>query len=143
MNRALVVVVVLSCAALGMPQASSAAGSYGAVVEKGVRDCATEWESGVVICFESPSANYLPHGAFLKAWHAAHFYLARSDTSPATVRVRAVSVSVKGLPGGRPVLTYLARADLVMSDMACREDLQFQASNGDVQLESLASACEP
>src|SRR6476620_5987910 len=114
MNRASVVVVGLLCAVLGMPQTTSAAGSYGAVVEKRVRGCTTDPASRVVICFESPSVNSQSRGVFLQAWRAAHVYLARWDTGPPTLRVRAVSVTVTAAssPTSRPGLTYLATADL-------------------------------
>lgn len=115
----------------------------GAVVEKGVRGWAADWKSGVVFCFQSPSVNYLPHGGLLEARHSAHFYLARSDTSPATARLHAVSVCSERLPGGRPVLRYLARADLDTPEPACRADLRFQAYTGVVRVEGVASACEP
>src|SRR6478735_8887690 len=143
MNRASVVVVGLLCAVLGMPQTTSAAGSYGAVVEKGVRGCTTDPASRVVICFESPSVNSQSRGMFLQAWRAAHVYLARWDTGPPTLRVRAVTVTAASSPTSRPGLTYLATADLVMPQLACRDDFRFQASDGVVQLESFVSACKP
>lgn len=141
MTRGAVVIAVLLCAVVGMPQTTSAAGSYGAIVEKGVRGCATDRESGVVICFESPSVNAQSRGMFLQAWRASHLYLARWDTGPVTLRVRTVSVSAQSPPGSRPVLTYIASADLVMPHLACREDFRFRVSAGVVRLENLVSAC--
>ena len=138
-----VVIAALLCAVVGMPQTASAAGSYGAVVEKGVRGCTTDPQSGVVICFQSPSVNSQSRGMFLQVWRAADFYPARWDTGSATLFVRAVSVSAESPPSSRPVLTYLASADLVTPQLACREDFRFQASGGVVRLESFVSACKP
>ena len=143
MNRTSVVMALLCAAVLGFPPTASAAGSYGAVVEKGVRDCTTDWDSGVVICFESPSVNSHSRDMFLQAWRTAHFHLARWDTGPATLRVRTVSVTAASLSGGRPVLTYLASADLLMPELACHDDFRFVASDGAVRLESFLSACKP
>ena len=125
-----------------MPQTASAAGSYGAVVEKGVRGCTTDPQSGVVICFQSPSVDALSRRMFLQVWRAADFSPARWDAGPATLFVRAVSVSAESPPASRPVFTYLASADLVRPRLACREDFWFQASDGVVRLESFASDCE-
>jgi hypothetical protein len=139
MNRASVVVLGVLCAVLGMPQTASAAGSYGAVVEKGVRGCTRESESRVVICFQSPGVNSRSRSIFLQAWHSTNHYLARWDSGPATLRVRTV-VAVQG---SRPVGTYVATADLVMPRLACRDDFRFHASDGVVQLRSFVSDCQP
>ena len=136
-------VLALLCAVLGMPQTTSAAGSYGAVVERGVRDCTTDTESGVVICFESRSVNSQSRDMVLEMWRTAHLYLARWDNGPAMLRVRAMSVTDAGPPGERPVLTYLASADLVIADLVCQDDFRFVASDGAVRLESLLSTCKP
>jgi hypothetical protein len=143
MNRTSVV-MALSCAAvLGFPPTTSAAGSYGAVVERGVRDCTTDLDSRVVICFESPSVNSQSRGMFLQAWRTAHLYLARWDTGPAMLRVRTMSVSAAISPRDRRVITYLASADLVLPELVCRDDFRFLASDGAVRLESFLSACQP
>lgn len=138
-KRQLVVVAALLCAVVGMPQMSSAAGSYGAVVEKGFRGCTTAPESGVVICFQSPTVNSRSGGMFLQAWRAADLYLARWDSGPATMFVRAVIVSADS----PPALTYVASADLVMPQLACREEYRFRALDSVVRLESVAIACTP
>ena len=143
MNRASVVVVGVVCAVLAVPQTASAAGSYGAVVEKGVRGCTTESESRVVICFQSPGVDSRSRGIFLQAWHATHHYLARWDSGPATLRVRAMVAVPGSQPASRPVATYLATADLVMPRLACRDDFRFHASDGVVQLKSVVSDCKP
>ena len=134
-----VVVVALLCAVVGMPQVSSAAGSYGAVVEKGFRGCTIAPESGVVICFQSLTVNSRSRGMFLQASRAADLSLARWDTGPATLFVRAFSVSADRPPSH----TYLASADLVMPRLACRGDFRFRVSEGVVGLESFAGACTP
>ena len=143
MNRTSVVMALLCAAVLGFPPTASAAGSYGAVVEKGVRDCTTDWDSGVVICFESPTVDSPSRGMFLQAWRTAHPHLARWDTGPAMLRVRTMSASAAIPPGGRRVLTYLARTDLVMPELVCRDDFRFLGSDGAVRLESFVSACKP
>ena len=107
MTRASFVIAASLCAAVAMPQTAAAAGSYGAVVEKGFRGCATAPESAVVICFQSPSVSSQSKGRFLQAWRAVDFCLAPWNTEPATWYVRAVSVRNEGLPANRPVLTYL------------------------------------
>ena len=147
MARESVVIAAVLGAVVGMPQTASAAGSYGAVVEKGFRGCTTAPQSGVVICFRSPSVNSQSRDMFLQVWRAADFHPAPWDTGPATLFVRAVSVSAESptasAPASRPVLTYLADADLVLPQLACREDFRFQASDGVVRLESFVSACTP
>ena len=143
MRRLSLVIVALVGAVVGMPQTTSAAGSYGAVVEKGFRGCATDPASGVVICFESPSVSSQSRNAFLQAWRAAHFHPTRSDAGAATLFVRTVSVTAEGPQASRPVLTYVATADLVMPDTACREDFRFRASYGVVQLVSVVITCTP
>jgi hypothetical protein len=142
MKRASVVVVFLLWAVLGTPPTAFASGSYGAVVEKGVRDCTTDRGSGVVICFESPSVNSQSRGMFLQAWRTAHLYLARWDTGPAMLRVRTMSASAAISPLGRRVITYLASTDLVTPELVCRDDFRFLASDGAVRLESFLSACK-
>jgi hypothetical protein len=143
MNRTSVVMALMCAAALGFPPTTSAAGSYGAVVEKGVRDCTVDRDSGVVICFESPSVNSQSRGLFLQAWRTAHLHLARWDTGPAMLRVRTMSVSAAISPRDRRVITYLASADLVLPELVCRDDFRFLASDGAVRLESFLSACQP
>jgi len=143
MNRASVVVVGVLCAVLGMPQTASAAGSYGAVVEKGVRGCTTESESRVVICFESPGVNSRSRSMFLQAWHATHHYLPRWDSGPATMRVRTMVAVPGSQPVNRQVAAYRATTDLVTPRLACRDDLRFHAWDGVVRLESLVSDCTP
>ena len=118
-------------------------GQSGAVVEKGFRDCATAPESAVVICFQSPSVTYQSRGMFLQAWRAADVDFARWDSEPATLFVREVSVATESLPPSRRVLTYMSSADLVTPEKACREDMQFQASDGVVGSESSVSARTP
>lgn len=143
MNRASVAVVALLCAVVGMPQSASAAGSYGAVVEKGVRGCTDNPVSRIVVCFESPTVNSPSRGMLLPTWRAAHFYLGPWDTGPVTLRVRAVSKTTTLPSGSRPVLTYLAKADHVTPEMSCRDDFQFESSDGVVRLTSVVSACKP
>jgi hypothetical protein len=138
-----VVFAAVLCAVVGMPPTASDAGSYGAVVEKGFRDCATAPESAVVICFQSPSVTYQSRGMFLQAWRAADVDFARWDSEPATLFVREVSVATESLPPSRRVLTYMSSADLVTPEKACREDMQFQASDGVVGSESSVSARTP
>jgi hypothetical protein len=143
MNRVSVVVVALVCSVLGMPQTTSAAGSYGAVVEKGVRDCTTDRESGVVVCFESHSVSSQSRDLFLQAWRSAHVSLARWDTWPAMLRVRAVSATAASPPSGRQVLTYLASADHVMPQLVCRDEFRFQGSSSVDPLPRFVSTCQP
>ena len=143
MRRLSLVIVALVGAVVGMPQTTSAAGSYGAVVEKGFRGCATDPASGVVICFESPGVSSQSRSAFLQAWRAAHFHPTRSDAGPATLFVRTVSVTAESPQASRPVVTYVATADLVMPDTACREDFRFRSSGGVVQLVSVVITCKP
>lgn len=130
MKRASVFVVVLLCAAFGIPPMAFAAGSYGAVVEKGVRGCTTDNDTGIVICFEAPSVNAQSRGVFLEVWPAASPYFGWGHPPTATLRVRSVSVTVATPPAGRPVITYLARADRVLSLLECSDGLRFHASNG-------------
>ena len=143
MKRQSVVTVALLCAVVGMPQTTSAAGNYGAIVEKGVRGCVTDPRSGVVICFESPTVNSQSRSAFLQAWRSVHLHPVRSDAGPTTLFVRTVSVGAASTQDSRPVLTYLASADLVMPEMACTADFRFRASDGVMRLTSLVIACLP
>jgi len=87
MKRAWVVVIVVLCAVLGIPPSAFASGSYGAVVEKGVRGCTTDDLTGIVICFESPSVNPKSRGVFLQVWRAASPYFDWGHTNTATMRV--------------------------------------------------------
>jgi hypothetical protein len=140
MGRDPVVVAALLVAVVGAPQTASAAGSYGAIVEKGMRGCTTDPESGVVICFESPSVDSPSRGTFLQAWRAADVSFPPWDDVPAALFVRAVSVSAQGTPAGRPVFTY-ARADLIMPRLACREVFWFQSSDSAVRSVNHVSTC--
>ena len=143
MKRDAVVIAALMCVVVGMPQTAAAAGSYGAVVEKGVRGCTAAPGSDLVICFASPSVNSQSQGLFLQAWRSAHLYVARWDTGPAMLRVRDVSVSAQGLPASPPALTYRAAADLVMPELRCRDEFRFHAAKGVARLRSIISVCEP
>lgn len=143
MNRGLIVLAALSCAAIAVPQTAAAAGSYGAVMEKGVRGCTADQDSRLVLCFESPSVNQESRAMFLQGWPAAHLSLARWDTAAATLRIRSVSVLAPRVTTSGPVLSYLARADHVTPDLACRDNFQFESSEGAVRLTSLVSACKP
>ena len=143
MKRASVVVVFLLWAVFGTPPTAFASGSYGAVVEKGVRGCATDDLTGIVICFEAPSVNPESRGVFLQVWRAASPYLGWGHTNTATMRVRSVSGTAGTPQAGRPVVTYVARADLVLPLLACRDDFRFQASNGSIWPERIVSDCKP
>lgn len=143
MKTASVVAVVLSCSVLGSPQGASAAGSYGAIVERGVRDCTTAPQSALVICFESPSVDSDSRDTFLQAWRAAPPTLTLWDSGARMVRVRAVSATSTSAPSGRAAFTCLARADHLARDLVCRDDFGFQASQRVVRMERFASACEP
>ena len=143
MKRASVVVSVLLCAVFGIPPTAFASGSYGAVVEKGVRGCTTDDLTRIVICFESPSVNLKSRGVFLEVWQAASPSFGRSHTNTATMRVRSMFVTTGTSPAGRPVVTYSARADLVFPLLACREDFRFHASDGSIWPEPIVSACKP
>ena len=143
MKRAWVVVIVVLCAVLGIPPSAFASGSYGAVVEKGVRGCATDDLTGIVICFESPSVNLKSRGVFLQVWRAASPYFGWAHTNTATMRVRSVSVTAGTAQAGRSVVTYSARADLVLPRLACRDDFRFQSSNGSIWPERIVSDCKP
>ena len=142
MKRAPVVVLVLLWA-VGIPPTASASGSYGAVVEKGVRGCATDGPTGIVICFEAPTVNPKSRDVFLQLWRAASPSLGWGHTNTATMRVRSVSVTAGTPQAGRPVVTYVARADLVLPLLACRDDFRFHASNGRIWPERIVSDCKP
>ena len=143
MKRASVVVSVLLCAVFGIPPTAFASGSYGAVVEKGVRGCTTDDLTGIVICFESPSVDLKSRGVFLEVWQAASPSFGWGHTNTATMRVRSMFVTAGTSPSGRPVVTYSARADLVMPRLACRDDFRFQSSNGSIWPERIVSDCKP
>jgi len=143
MKRAAVVVILLLCAVFGIPPTAFASGSYGAVVEKGVRGCATDDLTGIVICFESPSVNLRSRGVFLQLWRAASPYFDWGHTNTATMRVRSVSVTAGTPQAGSPVVTYVARADVLLPLLVCRDDLRFHASNGRIWPERIVSDCEP
>ncbi|MEO7423166.1 MAG: hypothetical protein ABIU87_12325 [Ornithinibacter sp.] len=142
MKRASVAVVVVLCAVFGIPPTAFAAGSYGAVVEKGVRGCTADDQTGIVICFEAPSVNPRSQGVFLQVWQAVSPYLQWRTTDTATLRVRSVSVGAGTPQEGRPVTTYAARADRVLPLLACNDDFRFQASNGNIRLVSIVSDCK-
>lgn len=143
MKRAPVVVVVVLCAVFGVPPTASAAGSYGAVVEKGVRGCTAEDQAGIVICFDAPGVNRRSQGVFLQVWRGAGPYLGLRPTDTAMLRVRSMSVAA-GIPEeGRTVITYVARADRVLPLLACNDHFRFQGSNGDIRLVSFVSDCKP
>lgn len=137
------VMVALLCAVVALPQTTSAAGSYGAIVEKGFRDCLTDSRTGVVICFQSPTVNAQSRRVFLQAWRAAPVHLAGSDSGPATLFVRAVSASAARHHDGAGVVTHHASADLVMEDMACTADFRIRAVDDVVRLGGLVVTCLP
>ena len=143
MKRAWVVVIVVLCAVLGIPPSAFASGSYGAVVEKGVRGCTTDDLTGIVICFESPSVNPKSRGVFLQVWRAASPYFDWGHTNTATMRVRSVSVTAGTPQAGRPVVTYVVRADVLLPLLTCRDDFRFHASKGRTWPERFVSDCEP
>ena len=143
MKRAAVVAIVLVSAVFGVPPSALASGSYGAVVEKGVRDCTTDDLTGVAICFEAPSVDLRSRGVFLQVWRAASPYFAWSHANTATMRVRSVSRTVETSQAGRPAVTYIARADVVSPLLACRDDFRFRASNGSMWPERIVSDCQP
>ena len=142
MMRAPGVVVVLS-ALFAVPPMASASGSYGAVVEHGVRGCTIDDETGIVICFEAPNVNPQSRGVFLRVWPAASIYFGGGHTDAVTVRVRSVSVSAGTPPAGTSVITYVARADRVLPPLECSDVFRFGASNGRSQLQSVVSDCKP
>ena len=143
MQTKAVVLAARLCAVVGMPQTAAAAGSYGAVVEQGVRGCTTAPGSDLLICFDSPSVSSQSQGLFLQAWRSAHLYVAGWDSGPAMLRVRDVSASAQGPPASPPALTYRATADLVMPELRCCDEFRFHASNGVARLGSIISVCEP
>ena len=143
MKRAAVVVVVLVCSVLGTPPMAHAAGSYGAVVEKGIRGCITDNELGIVICFEAPSVNPESRAVFLHVWPAASTYFGWVGTTTATMRVRSVVVAGGTPQAGRSEITYLARVDVVLPLLACSDDLRFRSSNGSIRLHRAVSDCKP
>lgn len=143
MKRASVVVVVLLCSVLGTPPTAHAAGSYGAVVEKGMRGCTTDHETGIVMCFEAPSVNPESREVFLQVWPAAIPYVARGGTTAATMWVRSVVVAA-GIPrAGRSDITYLVRVDRVLPHLACSDEFRFHASDGSILLQGVVSDCTP
>jgi hypothetical protein len=143
MKRASVVVVVLLFAVFWTLPTAHASGSYGAVVEKGMRGCTTDHETGIVICFESPSVSPQSRVAFLDVWPAAVPYLGWGATTAATMRVRSVSVTAGPPHAGRPAISYVARTDRVLPLLECTDDFRFHASNGTVRLQSFVSDCRP
>jgi hypothetical protein len=145
MRTASVVAVLSSCAVLGNPQGASAAGSYGAVVERGVRDCRTAPHSTLVVCFESRSVNSDYRDIFLRAWRARPPTLTPWNGAATMLRVRAVSATGTSAPSDRAVLRYLARADHLTGDLLCRENFRFrfEASQRVVRMGSFTSTCEP
>ena len=143
MKRAAVVVVpVLLCVFCTLPTAQ-ASGTYGVVVEKGMRGCTTHHETGIVICFEAPSVNAQSRGIFLDVWPAASPSVGWAGSTSATMRVRSVSVTVATSPAGREEISYVARTDRVLPLLECSEEFRFQASNGTIRLQGLVSDCEP
>jgi hypothetical protein len=108
-----VVIAALLGAVLGMPQTASAAGSYGAVVEKGMRGCTTDPQSETVICFESPGVSLRSRDLFLEAWRAAHVSPTRRVAGPATLYVLTSCVRAERPPAAGAVPTYLAGAAVV------------------------------
>lgn len=135
--------VVVLCALFGVPPMAFASGSYGAVVENGVRGCTTDDVTGIVICFEAPSVNPHSRGVFLQVWPAARGYFGWGHPDAVTLRVRSVSVTAGTPQAGTPVITYVARADRVLPELVCSDDFRFHRSNGSAQLESLVSDCKP
>lgn len=137
-----VVLVAVLCAVVGMPQTASAGGSYGAVVEKGLRGCTTDPTAGTVICFESPTVSPLSRLLFLKSWRAAHFDFPAWGARPTTMSVRTVAVGSAASPGGRPpLLSHATSADLLMSGRTCSAEFHFRTSNGVLHLQRLISVC--
>jgi hypothetical protein len=120
-----------------------ASGSYGAVVENGVRGCTTDDATGIVICFEAPTVDPHSRGVFLQVWPAARAYFGRSHADAVTLRVRSVSVTAGTAQASTTGITYVARADRVLPELTCSDDFRFHGSHGSVQLESLVSACKP
>lgn len=143
MKRASVFVVVLLCSVLGTPPTAHAAGSYGAVVEKGMRGCITDTEPGIVICFEAPSVNPESRAVFLHVWPAASPYFDWGGATTATMRVRSVVVAGGAPQATRSEITYLARVDLLLPLLACSDDLRFHSSNGSIRLQRAVSDCKP
>jgi len=143
MRTATVLVGVLSCAVLAIPQTASAAGNYGAVVERGVRDCRTAPGGGRVICFEAPSVSPESRDLFLQAWRAAPFTVARGDVGAPMLRVRAVSLPTARAPFGTATPTYLAQGDEVTPDSVCLDVFRLRAWRRLVRLESMTSSCDP
>lgn len=141
MKRARVVLLVVACAACGLTPTASASGSYGAVVEKGVRGCTADGGTAIVICFEAPSVNARSRSVFLRAWPAASPYFGWGRASSAMLLVRSVSVTDQTPRAGTPVATYVARADLVLRELACTDDFRFHASSRHIGLESFTSHC--
>lgn len=143
MKRASFVVALLGCVFCALPTAH-ASGSYGAVVEKGVRGCTTDHETGIVICFESPTVNARSRGVFLQVWPAASHHFRSGDGATVMLRVRSLSAERAGTPvAGQQVISYAARADRVLPLLGCRDDLRFHASHGTTRLESIVSECTP
>ncbi|HSF99067.1 MAG TPA: hypothetical protein VLA55_10280, partial [Ornithinibacter sp.] len=143
MKRASVVVVVLLLSVFWTLPTADASGSYGAVVEKGVRGCTTDHETGIVICFESPSVNSESRRVFLRLWPAASPHVGWGDAAAAMMRVRSVSVTVGPPDAGRPVIAYVARADRVLPLLGCSDGFRFRESDGAIRLQSFVSDCKP
>ena len=144
MKRASVVVVLLVCSVLWTPPTAHASGSYGAVVEKGLRGCITDdSEPGIVVCFEAPSVTPEARALFLQAWPAASPYFAWGATTTATMRVRSVVMTGRTPSAGRSVITYVARVGRVMPRLACSDDLRFQSSDGSIRLLRVVNDCTP
>lgn len=143
MKRASVVVLLLLCSVLWAPATAHASGSYGAVVEKGLRGCISDDETGIVVCFEAPSVNPESRAVFLQAWPAASPSFVWGATTTATLRVRSVVMTVRNPPEGESVITYVAHVDRVMPLLACSDDLRFRSSDGSVRLQRVVSDCMP
>lgn len=143
MKRASIVLVVVSFAIFATPPTARASGTYGAVVEKGVRGCTTDDELGIVICFAAPSVNQQSRSAFLQVWSAARSYFRWDRTDAAMLRVRSVSPAVGTPPVGAPAVTFVAHADLVLPALGCTDNFLFHTFNGNTQLESFANDCGP
>ena len=143
MKRASVVVVVLLSSVFCALPTAHASGSYGAVVEKGMRGCTTDHETPIVICFEAPGVNAQSRGLFLDVWPTAGSSFGPGGSTSATMRVRSVSVQAGTPQAGRPMISYVVRTDRVLPLLACRDDFRFRASNGTVRLQRVVSDCTP
>ena len=135
--------VSLLCSVLWTPSTAHASGSYGAVVEKGLRGCISDNGTGIVVCFEAPSVNPESRALFLQAWPAASPFFVRGATTTETLRVRSVVMTARTPPAGESEVTYVARVDRVMPLLACSDDLRFHSSDGSVRLQGVVSDCTP